>query len=372
MSARCDFDFREYLGHGQFSSLDPNDHGTVTVGASASAQGLALVALPEGQLLSNNLRSYANIVIGPIEDDWEHIARLIDLSPSVLQPPGVGKLLLRQGSTDRSLNKKRIENQLVATYGEAVEIVDTDAISDWVTVTKPRIASPDIPQECEWSRPILMAAAEAALYAEHRFPARPRHFIVPRTGGSRPQSRALEESESAEDEGDILEADAFSPPQDGERRSATAISYTRPFLHIVTVTRGDDGRIVIDPAHTGHFEFDCREASSLRQLQSDLIDLLRDWKLTQIGLRSGPFIGQYRLHALAYKIEGALQLIEGVETKLYPLGLIHGFVRKYDRALPDAFENDMGSVWRKGQAEAIKTAAYSLARAEEDAEEDLS
>ncbi len=58
-------------------------------------------------------------------------------------------------------------------------------------------------------------------------------------------------------------------------------------------------------------------AEGLRQFQSTLAKLLQDYKVDKVIIRQRPMKGKFAGGAIGFKLEAAIELIDGVETIVY-------------------------------------------------------
>lgn len=167
MKPSSNFDFRELIGQNNFADIDPKQFERLIIGAASCDTGIALVALKEGELGEAHLNAYAHAIIGPVEDDWEHIASLIDQLRSVFEPPIISQLLLRVEEGENCGTNKLIFERLLKMFPDELRVVRGFRVAKWMKSWPYRIALPDIPKHDQWMRRLLYSAAETAVFLEH-------------------------------------------------------------------------------------------------------------------------------------------------------------------------------------------------------------
>jgi hypothetical protein len=359
MRRATSFDYREFLGRCELPTIDPTLSRKLVAGVSTSTLGLALVILCKDESEEHRLESFATV--GPLTDGWNAFARFVAGIRSAFEPPAISRLYVRREACPHSDIERRIFIALRKHFPHEFAEVNAGAIQGWIDEGSITVEAPKIPEADEWTNRMLREAAETVFYAECGSPA---HLWSAEVGdglsdGLLARNFALAQTGETQ-AGSSLALPPSSSVAGPEFRSATAISFTKPFLHMVTAVQEESGRIVIDPARTTAFRFESREADDLRQLHTKIAFALSSWRVDRIGMRVGPNRGQYMLHPLAYRIEGAVQLLEGVRVETHSLAAISGFLRKHDPLLPPPQNSGLGAVWRQGQIHAIGTAAYSL------------
>ena len=178
MNPKPAFDYRDLLGQHWDIHLDPDSSRRLVIGAAASRQGLAVVALCEGKIASPKLESYAHVVIGPIEDDWEYIALLIGQLRAILEPPVISKVYLRVDPHSAEDVSTRIYNRLRSTFPTQMVLVEDSRITAWCRKASCTVRLPDIPTEDVWTRDLLRSAAQTVLYAELCLELAPRQEVL--------------------------------------------------------------------------------------------------------------------------------------------------------------------------------------------------
>ena len=355
------FDFRRLMNMADLPNVDSLPFQSVTVGAAVNDFGLALVMLPEGGLDSLDLGSYSNLVIGPIENDWDEVALLIDRVRSIIEPPRVSGFYLRLDKRALGKNVVRMHARLEELFPKELRIVEEAEIAFWRKKFPSRIAMPDIPEPDAWAAGLLIGAAETAIFGE--------------LTASLENWGAGDKEQPASDahSGALAKAFPTEPPKKPQparlapRRSvrrckseATAISFSKPHLHLVTVYVDEQSRLVIDRSRTRYLSFDGRDATSIRAIQKKVGDLLGQWDIRRVSMRVGLERGQYRLSTLAYKLEAALQLLDDLELRAFTTTEVMGFGRSFDEYLPGPMAKFAREGDRENQLNAIRTAGLAI------------
>lgn len=360
MKPSASFDFRDLIGIANFAEVDPKDCERLIIGAASCDIGIALVALKEGELGEAPLDAYAHVVIGPIEDDWEHIATLIDQLRNVFEPPIISQVLLRvEEGEDRGTNKLIFE-RLQEVFPEELRLVRGERVAQWAKQSPCRISLPDIPEDDVWTRKLLFSAAETAVFLERGAKSLGRPDPIAKFG--------VQQTEKSADERELREGPVTLPLQApvaarAPRRntpSATALNFTNPVLHIVTVREGLDDEYVLDEERTCSLTLADRSATGLAALQLQLKELFESWGVDSVSMRVGDNTGPYQLRPNAYKIEAALQLLDSVELEELSVAQVTGFARRFDHLLPEPQPHLRQQATRAGQRHAIRAAAMSL------------
>jgi hypothetical protein len=366
MKPVIDFDFREFLGGRRADMLGPKACHRLVLGAAACEQGLALVALCEGELADQNLDCYAHVVLGPIEDDWEHIAKLIDQLREILEPPVVSCVLLRLGPGPVSWNVARIFDRLKRVFPTELRTVCGDTVDEWAKVSPCKISLPNISEDERWIRELLLSAAKTALFAENAAVSLGRPDDPGSSAGSQdgeaPHNDIEEKSASSKAKPD---AGIAPSPLFWNSPAATAINFTNPFLYIATVRSDTESGFVLDEERTLSMELRDRTAEGLLKLQSQLKDLFESWQVNWVAMRVGGDKGPYQLRPNAYKIEAALQLLDSIDLREVSVAEVAGFARKYDHLLPAPQSHLKQKAFQAGQRNAIRAACLALHRIEQ-------
>lgn len=355
------FDFRRLMNMADLPQLDSIPFQNVTVGATVNEFGLALVMLPEGGLDSLDLGSYSNLVIGPIENDWDQVALLIDRVRSIIEPPHVSGFYLRLDKRALGKNVVRMHARLEELFPKELRIVEEAEIAFWRKKFPSRIAMPDIPEPDAWAADLLIGAAETAIFGELTASS------VPSGAGDKEQIASDAHSGALAKAFPTETAEKAQPAGPAPKRcvrrfesEATAISYSKPHLHLVTVYVDEQSRLVIDRSRTRYLSFDSRETSSIRAIQKKIGDLLAQWDIRRVSMRVGLERGQYRLSTLAYKLEAALQLLDDLELRSFTTTEVMGFGRSFDEYLPSPLAKFAREGDRENQLNAIRTAGLEL------------
>lgn len=355
------FDFRRLMNTPDLPQLVPLPSESITVGAAANELGLALVMLPEGGLDSLDLRSYSNLVIGPIENDWDQIVLLIDRVRAIIEPPHVSRFYLRLDRRSMGENVVRMHARLEELFSKEFRIVEETTIAFWRKKFPSRIAMPDIPEPDAWAAGLLIGAAETAIFGELTASSVPSDAEVRAQPAFDAHSGAL--AKAFPTESPETAQLAGPAPKRCVRRyqsEATAISFSKPHLHLVTVYFDEHSRLVIDHSRTRYLNYDGRGTSSIRAIQKKISAFLEQWDIRRLSLRVGLERGQYRLSTLAYKLEAALQLQDSLELRSFTTTEVMGFGRSFDKYLPSPLAKFARKGDRENQLNAIRTAALEL------------
>lgn len=365
MKPPANFDFRDLIGTGNFDRVNPQDCERLIIGAASCDIGIALVALKEGELGDAHLDAYAHVVIGPIEDDWEHIAALIDQLRRIFEPPTISHLLLRVEEGEDCGTNKLIFERLSSVFPEEIRLVRGERVANWIKHSPCRIGLPDIPENDVWTRKLLYAAAETAVFLEHGAMSLGRPDL-PTARAPYPELAKVDDRSAANRAGASCPAASTEPSAClPEAVSATAVSFTNPMLHIATVRRHCEDGYLLDEDRTYSIEVKDRSAKGIAALQSSLKQQFQDWKLEVVSMRVGADKGPYQLHPNAYKIEAALQLLDGLAFQDFSVAQVSGFAKRFDHLLPAPQSHLKQRSVSEGQRHAIRTAALALHRIEQ-------
>lgn len=363
MKPSQNFDFRTILETGAPANVNAEDVERLVVGAALCNKGLALVALREGELKGASLKAFAHVVIGPIEDDWEHIATLIDQLRNILEPPKVSHVLLRVEKGHEQGICERISQRLHSVFPDEITTVQGGIVADWTEHSNFEIGSPDIPEDDIWTRELLISAAQTAVFLEHG---------ALSLGLPDPTGKVEGELDSNLHEVGVesratvcAEQKSSASPKLWNSPSATAVNFTSPVLHIATIRQDVDDSYFLDEERTLSFELSDRSASGLANLQGVLKELFRNWDIRSVSMRVGDKKGPYQLNPNAYKIEAALQLLETIDLVELTVAQVAGFARRNNHLLPKPQEHLKQQALRAGQLHAIRAAALALHRIEQ-------
>lgn len=139
----------------------------------------------------------------------------------------------------------------------------------------------------------------------------------------------------------------------------TAACYSKPALHIVTLSESRNGSFRIDERRSRSFSFDERSPEATRTLRREVSTFLSARRIGKLVLRTSETSGRYVMSPLAFKVEAMLELELAYPLLLAKSTSIASWVRKLDAELPDPCLQGVSRSWLEGQARAIETAAYA-------------
>jgi|GEM_PF-3066113 len=359
------FDFRSHLGSQEIPPLKPSLVGQLVVGVAADQHGVVFAALPDTEMSGRLVTKYDNVVIGPIENDWGRLAKLMRRLPEILGPRHVSSIALRIEEGGFVGIVPDLFERLKSVFPEAMTTLNGDDVRAWIANEGCEVALPDIPDDEPWVTQLMSAAAEtaASLLNGHQSEGMPDCVGSEVRETPCKAARNMAASELSEIDS---RAEPITEPERRNSPSATAINFTNPYLYIATVKSDLSGQCQLEEDRTCIFKLDSRNAQSLRELQQQLKELFGSWNLNTIAMRVGADKGPYVLNANAYKVEAALQLLEDLRVKELSVAEVSGFGRANDCILPIPQPHLKTRAQQAGQRHAIRAAGLALSRMEKD------
>lgn len=259
------FDFRSHLGSKEIPQLKPTHVGQLVVGVAADERGVVFAALPDTEMSGRLVTKYDNVVIGPIENDWERLAKTLSHLPEFLGPRPVSCIALRIEDGGFVGIVPDLLDRLRLVFPKVLTTVKGDDVQDWIANEDCQIALPDLPEDEPWVVELLTAAAATAagMLNGHQSKGQPDDVGPEWQAGSSKPNDAVSPAKR-------LPNPARAVLVETERRnspSATAINFTNPYLYIATVKSDLSGQCLLEEDRTCIFKLDSRNAQSLRDLQ---------------------------------------------------------------------------------------------------------
>lgn len=328
------FDFRDHLRNRP--SLSSEGPEQTIFGAAVSEQGLVLCALHPGEFTPTLVKRYATIVVGPIKDDWPAIATELERLAKRLAAESVRFYLRVDDQVERSPRANALIAKLEGLFPRSVTKLPSVEVAAWFGICKREIRRPHLPEKERWCFDLIDRAVETALWAEFE---RGRKSISAVTACPTDQALAGWTERSSQ--------------------WVAAAAYSKPYLSIVVVEKGDDKRVTLDDAHCATFIYDGRDAAAGSDLSAKVQDCLSEFGIEKIYFRSAADRGYFAGHALCYKAETILQMVPGLEVKSVTSQSIAIWLSRDWPTIP-APQAGFDARWRNAQQRAIELGTFAL------------